>query len=252
MRFDLMPPPVDDPAEWARTAGDARRRGYTGLLRPDVPGAGDPLRALAHAADREPELRVGTYVLAAAAHEPARLAARVVALARETGGRFDLGIGTGRPDLRTAAGPSGRVLRDRVAEVITRVRDAAPDTPVTVAASGPKGLALAGRLADALALALPPEADEAGWAAAAGLARAAATRPVGLTVNLLAVGDTVAAWHARRYTGESLRAMRSLPVLPAGRDRAAAVLEHWRAHLGVTRIVVDASLRAAIQPLLDA
>lgn len=256
MRFDVIHPPAQDLEMWRRSAAEARARGYTGVLCPDVPGAVDPFAALACVASAEPDLRIGTFVAAAALHDPDELADRALALAAEAPGRLDFGIGTGRPQTR-AAEPgsshlSGATLRRRIEQVVRRLRQADPGIPVTIAAAGSQALTLAGRLADELSLALPPDATEDTWLAAVDQVRAQRAEPLGVTVNLLAVGDRLPDWHAGRFALQDLRDRRVWALLPGDPLEARQTLAHWRERAGVSRVVVDLSLMDAAQPVIDA
>lgn len=256
MRFDVIHPPVHDLDTWRRSAAEAWARGYTGLLCPGVPGAVDPFDALACAASAEPRLRVGTFVVAAAMHDPDELADRVLALAAETSGRLDFGIGTGRAQTRATAPDSpqlgGATLRGRIEHVVRRLRQADAGIRVTVAAAGPRALTLASRLADDVTLALAPDATEETWLAAADLVRTQRVEPVGVTVNLLAVGDRLPDWHAGRFALQDLRDRRVWAILPGDPQEARLTLAHWRERGGVSRVVVDRSLMQAVQPVIEA
>jgi alkanesulfonate monooxygenase SsuD/methylene tetrahydromethanopterin reductase-like flavin-dependent oxidoreductase (luciferase family) len=96
-------------------------------------------------------------------------------------GRFELGIGTGRPDAAREAerlGVPWPSASERVAQleaVVTAVREQVDPRPaVVMAASGPKSLAVAGRLAERVAVALGPHATLADLEAGAARVREAA------------------------------------------------------------------------------
>ena len=76
--------------------------GYSTLLMPDGLQLLSPFPALATAAATA-ELRVGTFVLAAPLRPPRTAAWEAHSLTVLTGGRFELGIGTGLPHTATQA-----------------------------------------------------------------------------------------------------------------------------------------------------
>lgn len=191
MRFDLIHPPMADPDVWRRAAGEASARGYTALLCPEVPQTLDPFDALAYAAGAQPGLRVGTHVVAAALHERDELIRRICGLADRVSGRFELGIGTGRPQVK-----------------------ADPDGQATIAG------------------------DEL-------------RHPIGLVVTLIAIGDVVAGWHARRFGAQELRDLGAMATLRGDPHAARETLSRWRRDLGITRVLVDPTLMEAAQPIVE-
>lgn len=84
-------------AGWAELARSVEARGYATLLAGDHPAGGGlaPLPALLAAADATTTLRIGTHVLANDFRNPVLLAQEVATLDVLSGGRFELGIGTG-------------------------------------------------------------------------------------------------------------------------------------------------------------
>ena len=77
--------------------------GYSTLLMPDVPqwqpAPGPTLAFAAALAD----LRVGTWVYASPLRPPWNTAWEAHSLSVITDGRFEMGVGTGRPELRTSS-----------------------------------------------------------------------------------------------------------------------------------------------------
>ena len=175
--------------EWAEKARRIESTGYATLLVPDgLRYTLAPLPALTAAAMATRTLRVGTYVIANDYRNPVQLAKDVATVDLLSGGRFELGIGAGRPDAaednRMLGIPfdSGAVRVERLAESIallkallsgetgtaTGPRYAAanaqisprpvqqPRPPILVAAGKRRLLELAAREADIIALGIPP------------------------------------------------------------------------------------------------
>ena len=159
---------------------------------------------------------------------PRRGRAEAAALQQLSDGRFELGIGTGRPDAEEEAraprapwGPARSGWRSwsrRVEAVRAEVR---PRPAVTVAAAGPRALAAAGRIADTVALALPPTATVDDVRAAADRARAHGDPA--LALQLGAVGGRWVGWLARSAPTEDVAdAAAAFLRGDAGRDGGAA------------------------------
>src|SRR5437899_2651234 len=171
-------------------------------------------------------LRVGTYVLVNDFRHPVLLAKEAATLDVLSGGRFELGIGAGRPDAAAEnrmlgrAFDSGAVRVARLAESLGilkgllagqtvtasgssySVNEARisplpvqqPRPPILVAGSGRQLLGLAAREADIVALGLPPDASEATLVEKINVLREAAGErfeQIELNVNLMAVGQQV-------------------------------------------------------------
>src|SRR5689334_20512950 len=141
-------------AEWAATARRAEELGYDTLLIPDTVHTYAPFAALAAAAAVTSSLRVGTYVLSAPNRSPGLVAWEAETLQQLSDGRFELGVGGGRPgaerDAEALGGrfgtPADRLAR--VADTIAAVRKLETAPRVLVAASRPRMLALAPEQAD--------------------------------------------------------------------------------------------------------
>jgi alkanesulfonate monooxygenase SsuD/methylene tetrahydromethanopterin reductase-like flavin-dependent oxidoreductase (luciferase family) len=120
-----------------------------------------------------------------------------------TEGRFEMGVGTGRPGIEDelrerglpVLPPSERLAQVR--ETVAALRDLdgpGLHTPVVMAVRGPKALALAADLADTVNLALAPGESRV---EAARLARDfRATRDVELALHVPVIGDNVAPFMA--------------------------------------------------------
>ena len=145
-------------AAWTDTARRVERLGFSTVLVPDTLHTPSPLIACAVAAAGTSTLRTGPYVLSVANRPPGQVAYDVATLSQLTGGRFELGVGAGRPGAQDDAAAFGMPYgspRERIAQVeatVAAVRTAAPEVPVLIAGSGPRMLRIGGRLADTVAL----------------------------------------------------------------------------------------------------
>jgi probable F420-dependent oxidoreductase len=151
-------------AEWRAKCRRAEELGYDVILVPDHLGTVAPFPALVAAAEATERPRVGTFVLNAGFWNPALLAREVATTDALTGGRLELGLGTGyvRAEHETAGLPWGspgeRVnhLR-RTVEELDRLLGSAehqprpvqrPRVPLLIGAGGDRMLRLAARHAD--------------------------------------------------------------------------------------------------------
>ncbi|WP_372411232.1 LLM class F420-dependent oxidoreductase [Streptomyces luteireticuli] len=82
-------------AEWREKCRRAEALGYDVILVPDHLGMPAPFPALVAAAEATERPRLGTFVLNAGFYNPALLARDVAATDQLTGGRLELGLGTG-------------------------------------------------------------------------------------------------------------------------------------------------------------
>src|SRR5215831_6657951 len=97
-RFGVVAAQARSAEEWTAKARRIESLGFSTLLMPDglryVPA---PVPALAAAAAVTSTLRVGTYVLANDFRNPVLVAKDAATVDLVSGGRFELGIGAGRP-----------------------------------------------------------------------------------------------------------------------------------------------------------
>ncbi|UXY26182.1 LLM class F420-dependent oxidoreductase [Streptomyces sp. HUAS TT20] len=108
----LTPAPT---AEWRAKCRRAEELGYDVILVPDHLGMPAPFPALVAAAEATERPRLGTFVLNAGFWNPALLAREVATTDALTGGRLELGLGTGyvQAEHETAGLPYGSP-RERV------------------------------------------------------------------------------------------------------------------------------------------
>src|SRR2546429_4531066 len=202
----------------AQKARHVESMGYATFLMPDgLQHSVAPLPALTAAAMATRTLRVGTYVIANDYRNPVMLAKEAATVDVLSGGRFELGMGAGRPaaaeDNRMlgAAFDSGAVRVARLAESLALIKallsgqtvtatgphysaaDAhisprpvqQPRPPILVAAGKRRLAELAAREADIVALGIPPAEPEAGVAERIGWIRdAARSRFEQIEINL--------------------------------------------------------------------
>ena len=225
---------------------------------PDVqqwqPAPGPTLAVAATLAD----LRVGTWVYASPLRPPWSMAWEAHSLSLLTEGRFEMGIGTGRPgmedELRQLGLPvvtPGERL-SQVRDAVTSLRDLdGPDlhTPVVMAVRGPKALALAAELADTVTFAAFPGDSRAEITRRAADLRA--IRDVELAAHVAVVGDAVSPFMAPPDTDPAaLHAADSLMALPG--DPAAAIEEvlRRREENGFSYFVIGANAADAFAPVV--
>src|SRR5215475_8735769 len=169
-RFGVVAPLTSDLPTWRDRVRRIADSGYSTLLMPDVPhwqpAPGPTLALAANLAD----VRVGTWVYASPLRPAWSTAWEAHSLSVLTDGRFEMGVGTGRPgiedELRQLGLPvvtPGERL-SQVREAVTSLRDldgADFHTPVVMAVRGPKARALAADLADTVTFTAMPDEPRA-------------------------------------------------------------------------------------------
>ena len=257
-RFGVVAPVTTDLRTWRERVRRIAGSGYSTLLMPDVPRwQPAPAPVLAVAASLT-EMRVGTWVYASPLRPAWSTAWEAHSLSVVTEGRFEMGIGTGRPgiddELRERglpAMPPGERL-SRVRETVTALRDLDGtdlSTPVVMAVRGPKAQALASELADTVTFALMP--GESRGQISRLVRGFRAVRDVELALHVPVIGDAVAPFMAPPDTDPAaLRAVDSLAVLPD--DPAAAVEEisRRREEIGFSYFVLGADFADTFAPVV--
>ena len=254
-RFGVVAPIGTDLPAWRDQVRRIADSGYSTLLMPDVPywqPAPGPTLAVAAALAG---LRVGTWVYAAALRQPWSTAGEAHSLSVLTEGRFEMGIGAGRPGIEEELGlpavsPSRRLARVR--ETVTALRDLDGSdfyTPVVMAARGPKARALAAELADTVTFALTAEDDRAEITRVVRNFRA--NRDVELAQHVAVVGLRRAPFMASPdLDAAALHAADSLMVLPAGPAAAAEEIQRRREEIGFTYFVFGADFADTLAPVV--
>jgi alkanesulfonate monooxygenase SsuD/methylene tetrahydromethanopterin reductase-like flavin-dependent oxidoreductase (luciferase family) len=257
-RFGVVTPVVDGSARWRDEVRRIADHGYSTLLMPDVPGwQPAPGPALAVAASLT-GLRVGTWVYASPLRPASTLAWEAHSLSEVTDGRFDLGIGTGRPGIEDLLGelglptlsPGQRVTRVRDAVALLREYDG-PEmhTPVVMAVRGPRARALAAEVADMVTFVVSPDdrRDEVVQVARDLLA----VRDIPVALHVSVVGDTVAPFMTSPDTDPALlRAADSLAILPADPGAAAEELQRCREEIGASYVVIGSNSADTLAPVV--
>ncbi len=257
-RFGVVAPLSRDLPTWRDSVRRIADSGYSTLLMPDVPDwqpAPGPTLAFAAALSH---LRVGTWVYASPLRPPWMTAWEAHSLSVLTEGRFELGIGTGRPGIEDelrekglpVVPPSARL--EGVRAMVKALRDidgADLHTPVVMAVRGPKAMALAAEVADTVNFALLPGESRLDVAR---LARAVhALRDVELALHVPVIGDAVAPFMAPPDTDPAaLRAVDSLAILPDDPAAAAEEIQRRREEMGFSYFVFGADFADALAPVV--
>jgi probable F420-dependent oxidoreductase len=142
--------------QWRAKCRRAEELGYDVILVPDHLGMVAPFPALVAAAEATQRPRVGTFVLNAGFWNPTLLAREVATTNDLTGGRLELGLGTGyiQAEHDTAGLPFGspgeRVdhLRRTVEELAGLLETAEPRVPLLLGGNGDRLLRLTAEHAD--------------------------------------------------------------------------------------------------------
>lgn len=258
-RFGVVTPFMPDLPTWRervrRIAGD----GYSTVLMPDFPRLQpSPAPALAVAATVA-DVRVGTWVYAAPLRAPWLAAWEAHSLTVLTEGRFEMGIGAGRPGIedelreRGLPVPSPGQRLDQVRQTIAALREldgGQARTPVTMAVTGPRARALAAELADTVTFAMMP--DESRETVVQRVRGFRSSRNVELSIHIPVVGDAVAPFMAPPGTDTAaLRAADSLAYLPPDPAAAAEELLRRREETGLSHFVFGANVADRFAPLVS-
>jgi alkanesulfonate monooxygenase SsuD/methylene tetrahydromethanopterin reductase-like flavin-dependent oxidoreductase (luciferase family) len=257
-RFGVVAPLTADLSTWRDRVHRIADSGYSTLLMPDVPrwqpAPGPTLAVAATPAD----LRVGTWVYASPLRPAWSTAWEAHSLSVLTEGRFEMGVGTGRPGIEDelrelglpVVPPSERLAQVR--ETVTALRHLdgpGLHTPVVMAVRGPKAQALAADLADVVTVASVPDESRADVARVARNFRG--IRDIELALHVPVVGDTVAPFMAPPDTDPAaLRAADSLAILPDDPAAAAEEIQRRREENGFSYFVVGGDFADALAPVV--
>jgi probable F420-dependent oxidoreductase len=252
--------------EWTAGARRAEDLGYDTLLMPDTIHTPAPMPALATAAAVTRSLHVGTYVLSVPNRSPGLVAWETETLQMLTGGRFELGLGGGRPgadrDAEALGGTFGTPAERlrRLSDTIDAVRARnLPQPRILVAASGPRMLRLAAEKADIVAFGLPPRTPEEELARTVGRLRdVAGSRfdELELHVNVAAVAesaDDIPDWVSRMVGGDprAMAAAGGIAFLIGTPAEIAGRLRRRRDELGISYVAVSATSMEQFAPAIE-
>lgn len=285
-RFGIVAAQARTGEEWREKARRIESLGFSTMLIPDnVEYIFAPLVALTAAATATSTLRVGSYVLANDYRNPVLLAKEAATLDLLSGGRFELGLGAGRPgaerDNQMLGIPfeSGGRRLAKLEEAITIIKalftgETAPagtyyraanpkvwprplqtPVPLLIAGSGPRLLALAGREANIVGLGLAHETNAAGAAEKIAVLREAAGDRFGeieLNVNLAGVGNRTISFLARQPGKDlqTLAGLGSVSVLPGAVDEMCEILLARRDALGISYYLTGDELMDELAPVV--
>ncbi|MGW4526377.1 LLM class flavin-dependent oxidoreductase [Amycolatopsis sp. NPDC004378] len=258
LRFGAVAPITADLPAWRDQLRGLADSGYSTILLPDVPQwQPAPGPALAVAATIT-GLRVGTWVYASPVRPAWITAWEAHSLSVLTDGRFEMGIGTGRPgiagqlrELGLPVTPADR-RPSQVREVVTALRELdGPDrhTPVVMAVAGPKAQALAAEVADTVTFVTPQIETRA--ATTQRVQRFDNPRGAELASHVPVIGDSVAAFMAGPDTDPAaVRAADSLAYLPGDPAAAAEEILRRREEIGFSYFVFGAHVAGALAPVV--
>lgn len=258
-RFGVVAPLTADLSSWRDQVRRIADHGYSVLLMPDVPHwQPAPAPTLAFVA-AQTDLRVGTWVYASPLRPAWSTAWEAHSLSVLTEGRFEMGIGTGRPGIEEELGALGMPILspperlDRVRRTVTALRELDGHdlhTPVVMAVRGPRALALAAEVADTATIAAVPDDTRAEVARRARDLRAA--RDMELALHVPVVGDEVAPFMAPPdLDPAALRAADSLAVLPDDPSAAADEIHRRREEIGYSYFVFGAGSADRLAPVVS-
>jgi alkanesulfonate monooxygenase SsuD/methylene tetrahydromethanopterin reductase-like flavin-dependent oxidoreductase (luciferase family) len=257
-RFGVTVPIRTDLPTWRDRIRRFADSGYSTLLMPDFPQlqpSPGPTLAVAAALT---ELRVGTWVYASPLRPAWSTAWEAHSLSVLTEGRFEMGIGTGRPGIEDelrdlgvpVVSPSERLTQVRETVTMLRKLDGpALYTPVVMAVHGPKAQALAADIADTVTFALMPGEKRADVERR--VRDFQAFRDVELSQHVAVIGNAVAPLMAPPNTDPAaLRAADSLEILPDDPVAAAEEIQRRREELGFSYFVFGAEVSDSLAPVV--
>jgi alkanesulfonate monooxygenase SsuD/methylene tetrahydromethanopterin reductase-like flavin-dependent oxidoreductase (luciferase family) len=182
-----------------------------------------------------------------------------------SGGRFEFGIGTGRPEVVKQAAEltgqppasAGRRLA-MVEQAIDELRayDGDHHTPVLVAAAGPKAMALAAAKADIVTIAIGPLAERDEVARFVAQTREAAgdrADAIEFANPIFVVGDEAPPWVAQFMQTDmaTLIARESLQILRGTTQQMADELQRRRDRLDLSYVTVNAAFTDQLAPVVE-
>ncbi len=258
LRFGVVAPITTDLPTWRDQLRGLADSGYSTILMPDVPQwQPAPGPALAVAATIT-DLRVGTWVYASPVRPAWSTAWEAHSLSVLTDGRFEMGIGTGRPGIADQLRELGLPVvpasqrSGQVRAVVTALREldgSALHTPVVMAVAGPKAQALAAELADTVTFVMPQIEKRAETMHR--VRQFDNGRSLELALHVPVIGDSVAPFMAGPDTDTAaVRAADSLAYLPSDPSAAAEEIQRRREEIGFSYFVFGADVAGALAPVV--
>lgn len=257
-RFGIVAPYLSDLPTWRDQVRRIADHGYSTVLMPDFPQLQpEPAVALA-VASTFADVRVGTWVYAAPFRAPWLTAWEAHSLTVLTQGRFEMGIGVGRPGIEDELRERGLLVTSpgqrlhQIRETVEALRDLDGEqgrTPVAMAVIGPKAQALAAEVADTVTFAMAPNEPRADVVQR--VRDFHTTRDVELSMHVPVVGDAVSPFMAPPDTDTAaLRAADSLAYLPPDPRAAADELRRRREETGISYVAFGANVADTFAPLV--
>ncbi|OLE24427.1 MAG: luciferase [Catenulispora sp. 13_1_20CM_3_70_7] len=276
-RFGVVAAIAPTAIAWQALARRAEELGYNTLLAPDTMGTLDPFPALAAAATATGTLRVGTFVLPAPFYPPSEVAWRALSLDLLSGGRFELGLGAGRPAAeaevvhreRAFGSPAERVkqLSDVIHIAKEEIAAAAhgrsplkpvqrPHPPILVAAAGRRMFQVAAAEADIITLGLEARTTEEELAAKVAELRAVAGSrfdDLEINYNLFGVGTNPPEFLRQQMGVDPDELIRTgAPAILTGTPQEMAdKLRRRRDEVGISYIAVNSLFLEELAPVVE-
>lgn len=263
-RFAVQTTPSDSD-QWLGTARRAERLGYSTMFMPDGLQLLSPMPALALAAGATTSLHVGNFVLASSLRAPRLAAWDAHTLSVLSGGRFELGIGAGLPQVAErgvellgnppTTGGQRLALAEKTIDEL-RALDGGRHTPVLMAAGGPKARAVAAAKADIVALSAGPLTSRDEYRAMIDDVREAAGDrgdDLEFITPIFIVGDEAPPWALRFMQADmaTLIARDSLRILRGTPRQMADELLRRRDELGTSYSSVNADFLEEFAPVIE-
>jgi alkanesulfonate monooxygenase SsuD/methylene tetrahydromethanopterin reductase-like flavin-dependent oxidoreductase (luciferase family) len=263
-RFGVVGTPFGGGERWRAQARRYAELGYGSLLMPDVLHLPAPFPSLAMAATVA-DLHVATWVAAAPLRPPRLAAWEAHSMTVLTGGRFEFGIGAGRPamaqELADVGLPFGSPAERlaAVAATIDAVHELDGDgerTPILMAAGGPKSRALAAERADIVTFATDAMTGRDQLRDLTADVRAKAggrADDIEFTTNLFVVGDEVAPSLAQTLgvDAAAFLAADSMAHISGTPQQMADELQRRREDLGASYVTVNAQFCEQLAPVVE-
>jgi alkanesulfonate monooxygenase SsuD/methylene tetrahydromethanopterin reductase-like flavin-dependent oxidoreductase (luciferase family) len=261
-RFGVVAGYSPNLTSWTAQAERVEKLGFDTLLATDPVGTADPFVLLGAAAAVTLDLTIGTFVLADPFRDARALGWQAQTLHRQTRGRFELGLGVGRPGAEGHAATLGREFPSpgeritRMAATIAHLKRDADRPRLMLAGGGPKMLALAAQEADTVTFTWAPTTTEAEATSIVDRFRVLAgprLPEIELGLNLMALGTEPSPAIAR-WAGvdvPELAAGGAVTVLPEDPGEATEKLLGWRERWGISYVTINSGYAEPFAAIAD-